>query len=95
MSTSDEKNASIEARRKFLKDCGKFAIVTPPAISLLLAASNQNFAVTASGGQVGHVGNGSNGGSGHHYRKGHDGKGGGSNGHMGKVGNGHKGKGDS
>jgi hypothetical protein len=38
------------SRRKFLAQCGKFAIVTPPAITLMLAASSQNFAVAASGG---------------------------------------------
>jgi hypothetical protein len=46
----------LESRRKFLANCGKFAILTPPAVSLLLASSKQNFAVAASGG--GHANNG-------------------------------------
>ena len=39
-----------DARRKFIAGCGKFAVVTPPAVALLLAASERNYAVAASGG---------------------------------------------
>jgi len=46
------------ARRNFLKSCGRFAVVTPPAISLLLSTSLNSPAVAASGA------NGSNGSSG-------------------------------
>ncbi len=45
------------ARRQFLESCGKFAVVTPPAISLLLSTSLASPAVAASGGG----GGGSNG----------------------------------
>jgi hypothetical protein len=38
------------ARRAFLQSCGKFAVVTPPAISLLLSTSLSSPAVAASGG---------------------------------------------
>lgn len=38
------------SRRKFLAACGRFAVVTPPAITLMLAASRQNYATAASGG---------------------------------------------
>ncbi|HEX6958045.1 MAG TPA: hypothetical protein VF194_08680 [Ferrovibrio sp.] len=38
-----------EARRKFLAICGKFAVATPPAITLILAESERNFAVAGSG----------------------------------------------
>jgi hypothetical protein len=38
------------ARRAFLQSCGKFAVVTPPAISLLLSTSLNSPAVAASGG---------------------------------------------
>ena len=57
---TDSNDARAATRRKFLVDCGKFAAVTPPAISLLLASSNQNFAVAASGGNpsVSHANNG-------------------------------------
>jgi hypothetical protein len=47
------------ARRAFLESCGKFAVVTPPAISLLLSTSLASPAVAASGG-----GGSSSGGSG-------------------------------
>lgn len=40
----------IEDRRKFLAACGKFAIVTPPAITLLLSTSLNSSAVAGSGG---------------------------------------------
>jgi len=46
----DRKGAEIaEARRQFLARCGRFAAATPPAISLLLAASHANYAVASSG----------------------------------------------
>jgi hypothetical protein len=45
------------ARRNFLKSCGRFAVVTPPAISLLLSTSLDSPAVAASGAN----GSGSNG----------------------------------
>lgn len=50
-----------EARRRFLANCGRFAVATPPAISLLLAASRTNYAVASSGG-TGKSGGGSAGG---------------------------------
>jgi hypothetical protein len=39
-----------EDRRKFLSACGKFAIVTPPALTLLLSTSLNSEAVAKSGG---------------------------------------------
>ena len=38
------------ARREFLAKCGRLAVVTPPTVTLMLAASRQNFAVAQSGG---------------------------------------------
>ena len=38
-----------EARRRFLVSCGKFAVATPPAITLLLASSNRSYAQFGSG----------------------------------------------
>jgi hypothetical protein len=38
-----------EDRRKFLATCGKFAVVTPPAITLLLSTSLHSSAIAASG----------------------------------------------
>lgn len=39
-----------EARRKFLASCGRFALVTPPAVALLLSTADRKYAVAASGG---------------------------------------------
>lgn len=41
--------ATNDARRRFLKNCGKFAIVTPPVVSLMLSTtSEQAYAVAGS-----------------------------------------------
>jgi len=37
-------------RRKFLASCGKFAVVTPPAITMLLSTSLTSDAIAQSGG---------------------------------------------
>ena len=50
-----DSNLTNASRRKFLAQCGKFAAVTPPTITLMLVAADQNFAVAASGGTVGGV----------------------------------------
>jgi hypothetical protein len=39
----------VTARRKFLKSCGKFAVITPPAVTLMLSAASHNYAVAQSG----------------------------------------------
>jgi hypothetical protein len=41
----------IEERRRFLASCGKFAVVTPPAITLLLSTSLNSSAIAQSGGR--------------------------------------------
>jgi hypothetical protein len=38
-----------QARRRFLASCGRFAALTPPAVILLLSATDANYAVAASG----------------------------------------------
>jgi hypothetical protein len=38
-----------EARRRFLATCGKLAVATPPAVTLLLAQTGQSYAVAFSG----------------------------------------------
>ena len=43
-------NREIEDRRKFLKSAGRFAPVTPPAITLLLSTSLTSDAIAHSGG---------------------------------------------
>jgi hypothetical protein len=61
-------------RRKFLATCGKFAIVTPPAITMLLSTSLNSTAIATSGahgydyGNGGSHGQGNNGSGGSHGR---------------------------
>lgn len=43
-------------RREFLAKCGKYAIVTPPAISLMLTATQANATRAGSGFDGGHHG---------------------------------------
>jgi hypothetical protein len=56
-------------RRKFLASCGKFAVVTPPAITMLLSTSLNSTAIASSGaggssGRRGNNGYGNGGGDG-------------------------------
>lgn len=48
---SVEKNAEsmLRARREFLAKCGKFAVVTPPVVTLMLSTANSNYAAAVSG----------------------------------------------
>ncbi len=39
-----------EDRRRFLAVCGKFAVVTPPALTVLLSTSLTSTAIASSGG---------------------------------------------
>lgn len=48
--TADELGAEEQARRDFLKKAGRFAAVTPPAISLLLGTSLSSRAIAGSSG---------------------------------------------
>lgn len=43
-------DAATEARRRFLATCGKFAIATPPAITLILSQTGRSYATASSGG---------------------------------------------
>ena len=52
-----------EDRRRFLAACGKFAAVTPPAITVLLSTSLNSTAIARSGGK-GSNGYGNGGGDG-------------------------------
>lgn len=40
----------VKARREFLARCGKFAIVTPPAVALMLSAVRNNYAYASNNG---------------------------------------------
>lgn len=48
-------------RRRFIAACGKFAIVTPPAMTLLLSTSLHSTAIAASTGNKGNNGFGNGG----------------------------------
>jgi hypothetical protein len=66
-----------EDRRAFLASCGKFAVVTPPAITLLLSTSLHSTAIARSGGHSDFGGHKSAGGHGdrdrgHDHDRGHD-----------------------
>jgi hypothetical protein len=51
----------IEARRRFLATCGKFALITPPAMTVLLSSTAQNYAVAGSGNGRSSLSQGNNG----------------------------------
>ena len=63
--TEIHKSPDIDAnedRRKFLAACGKFAVVTPPAITVLLSTSLNSDAIAGSGNNENNNGkNGNNG----------------------------------
>jgi hypothetical protein len=50
---SDREEQEIDDRRKFLISAGRFAAVTPPAITLLLSTSLTSDAIAHSGGRDG------------------------------------------
>jgi hypothetical protein len=72
--TIDSGSPVDDDRRKFLAACGKFAVVTPPAVTVLLSTSLTSNAIANSsggsngGGQYGGGGNGNGNGGG----RGHD-----------------------
>ncbi|MET4290691.1 hypothetical protein ABIB06_001458 [Bradyrhizobium sp. LB8.2] len=51
-------DADSEDRREFLKSCGRFAAVTPPAMTLLLSTSLTSAAIAGSAGRIVHGNNG-------------------------------------
>ncbi|MDB5607453.1 MAG: hypothetical protein JWP25_4353 [Bradyrhizobium sp.] len=59
-------------RRKFLAACGKFAVVTPPALTVLLSTSLNSKAIAQSGGR-GDQDHGNNGGNGNNGNNGNNG----------------------
>lgn len=42
-----------DGRREFLKKCGRFAVITPPAVTFLLSTSMSSKAIAASSGRPG------------------------------------------
>jgi hypothetical protein len=63
-SLSEAEAAADADRRKFLASCGKFAAVTPPAITLLLSTSLNSTAIAGSGAGRAYGGKGNSGGKG-------------------------------
>ena len=53
----DREQREVEDRRNFLKSAGRFAAVTPPAITLLLSTSLTSDAIAHSGARNGNKGN--------------------------------------
>lgn len=60
-SKKEASDAALEARRRFLATCGKFAIATPPAVSLILSQTRSSYATASSGGGGGTSRRGNNG----------------------------------
>jgi hypothetical protein len=54
-------DSAEEDRRRFLAACGRFAVVTPPAMTMLLSTSLNSSAIAASTGGRGNGNNGNNG----------------------------------
>ena len=51
--TSPNENSSAElARRDFLRKCGKFAVVVPPAMTILLSRNANALSHLPSGGEL-------------------------------------------
>lgn len=79
MTTISKKDDANPRRREFLSACGKFAVVTPPVLSLMLStASNAAYAQTSSGNNGGdpkrHGRHGGDGGRRHHRHHRHHGR---------------------
>lgn len=49
----DLNDSPDEARRRFLKQTGKYAALTPPSVTMLLAVSMNSKAIAGSGGRPG------------------------------------------
>jgi hypothetical protein len=45
----EDPKASSKSRRDFIAKCGRFAVVTPPTIALMLSAADRNYAHAFSG----------------------------------------------
>lgn len=53
MSTVDANTETDNDRRAFLKSCGRYAAVTPPAVTFLLSTAMSSKAIAASSGRGG------------------------------------------
>jgi hypothetical protein len=59
----NENDPGEEDRREFLKACGRFAAVTPPAVTMLVSTSLTSDAIAASGSGGSSAGKGGKGGN--------------------------------
>lgn len=50
---SGDETRTDDDRREFLKKCGRFAVITPPAVTFLLSTSMSSKAIAASSGRPG------------------------------------------
>ncbi|MGK9233605.1 hypothetical protein KXS07_33325 [Inquilinus limosus] len=50
-SESNDASDSTQNRRDFLSKCGRFAVITPPAVTMLLSTSLTSEAIAKSGGK--------------------------------------------
>jgi hypothetical protein len=66
------KESEDEDRRKFLATCGRFAIVTPPVMTMLLSTSLTSKAIASSSGGSWHYRDGGGGDYHHHDNDGSD-----------------------
>ena len=72
-------NAAVdEDRRAFLAKCGRFAVITPPAMTVLLSTTLNSEAIAKSGGGRGDNGHGNHG-------NGNNGRGNGGDGLLGRL----------
>ena len=63
--TTASNDRAALARRRFLLNCGKFAVVTPPVVTLMLSTSERGYAKVLSGAKTrGNNGIGNGGGDG-------------------------------
>ena len=46
----ENETRTVDNRRAFLKTCGRFAVITPPAVTFLLSTSMSSKAIAASSG---------------------------------------------
>jgi hypothetical protein len=53
---TDDNSEEDRARREFLKKCGRFAAITPPAVTFLLSTTLKSKAIAASSGSPGRSG---------------------------------------
>jgi hypothetical protein len=58
-----DRRAESDDRRDFLARCGRFAVVTPPTMALLLSTSLKSEAIARSGGKDGGMSHSGGGGS--------------------------------